>query len=143
MKQLRLQGTPNPKQRAFFLSTAPHTAYGGARGGGKSWAMRRKLVLLALRYPGLQELLLRRTLPELQENHVRPLMAELSGAAKYHQTQRCFLFPNGSRIKLGYCDQEKDVYQYQGQEYDAAIFLSMHSPPLIAEPLSADPLLPL
>ena len=112
MKQLRLSGTPNEKQRAFFLSTAPHTAYGGARGGGKSWAMRRKLVLLALRYPGLQELLLRRTLPELQENHVRPLLQELNGAVKYNQTQRSFLFPNGSRIKLGYCDQEKDVYQY-------------------------------
>ena len=53
MKTLRLIGKPNPKQQAFFLSTAPHTAYGGVRGGGKSWAMRRKLVLLTLRYPGL------------------------------------------------------------------------------------------
>ena len=34
MKTLRLTGAPNPKQQAFFLSTAPHTAYGGARGGG-------------------------------------------------------------------------------------------------------------
>ena len=118
MKTLHLSGTPNPKQQAFFLSTAPHTAYGGARGGGKSWAMRRKLVLLALRYPGLNELLLRRTLPELQENHVLPLLKELSGCVSYHQTQRCFTFPNGSRIKLGYCDKEADVFQYQGQEYD-------------------------
>ena len=115
---VRLTGVPNPKQAAFFRASARHIAYGGARGGGKSWAMRRKFVLLAFRYSGLELLLLRRTLPELHENHVRPLLAELNGVAKYHATRREFLFPNGSRIRLGYCDSEDDVYQYQGQEYD-------------------------
>jgi len=113
-----LKGYPNPRQIEFFASRARHTAYGGARGGGKSWAMRRKFVLLALCYESLQLLLLRRTLPELNENHVRPLLTELSGFVTYNQTHRVFTFPNGSRIKLGYCDSEKDVYQYQGQEYD-------------------------
>ncbi len=116
--EIHLCGCPNPKQVEFFMSRARHTAYGGARGGGKSWAMRRKFVLLASRYPGLQILLLRRTLPELTENHVRPLLTELSGFVSYNQTQRVFTFPNGSRICLGYCDLEKDVYRYQGQEYD-------------------------
>lgn len=115
---VRLEGIPNPRQQEFFLANTRHIAYGGARGGGKSWAMRRKFVLLAFRYSGLQLLLLRRTLPELTENHVRPLLRELYGIAQYNQSQRVFLFPNGSRIKLGYCDMEKDVYQYQGQEYD-------------------------
>ena len=40
--------TPNPRQQAFFRAEAANIAYGGARGGGKSWAMRRKLVLLAM-----------------------------------------------------------------------------------------------
>ena len=53
---------PNPRQQEFFRSTARYTAYGGARGGGKSFAMRRKMVLLAMRYPRLRLLLLRRTL---------------------------------------------------------------------------------
>ena len=114
---LCLHGTPNPRQREFFLSRARHTAYGGARGGGKSWAMRRKLVLLALNYPQLNVLLLRRTLPELRENHLLPLQRELYGAVSYSSTERVFNFPNGSRIKLGYCDTAFDVYQYQGQEY--------------------------
>ena len=114
---LILRGQPNPRQREFFLSRSRHTAYGGARGGGKSWAMRRKLVLLALNYPGLNILLLRRTLPELRENHVLPLQKELYGFAPYNATERVFNFPNGSRIKLGYCDAAGDVYQYQGQEY--------------------------
>ena len=115
--KLILHGTPNSRQREFFLSRARHTAYGGARGGGKSWAMRRKFVLLALRYPELNLLLLRRTLPELRENHIIPLQRELYGIAPYNSTERVFRFPNGSRIKLGYCDTAQDVYQYQGQEY--------------------------
>ena len=64
---------PNKRQQEFFRSTARHTAYGGARGGGKSWAMRRKMVMLAMRYPHLRLLLLRRSLQELRENHVLPL----------------------------------------------------------------------
>ena len=117
-KTILLRGAPNPQQRAFFLCTARHVAYGGARGGGKSWAMRRKFILLALSHPNLQLLLLRRTLPELMENHGRPLQRELAGIAAYQAGSRSFLFRNGARIRLGYCDREADVYQYQGQEYD-------------------------
>ncbi|MCL2739664.1 MAG: phage terminase large subunit [Oscillospiraceae bacterium] len=116
--KLILWGKPNLKQEQFFLSLARHTAYGGARGGGKSWAMRRKFVLLALAYENLKLLLLRRTLTELRENHTLALMAELGDVAKYTERERAFVFPNGSRLKLGYCDSETDVLQYQGQEYD-------------------------
>ena len=115
--KLMLEGFPSERQREFFLSRARHTAYGGARGGGKSWAMRRKFILLALRYPGLNLLLLRRMLPELRENHLIPMQRELYGFAVYNSAERVFRFPNGSRIKLGYCDTLQDVYQYQGQEY--------------------------
>ena len=118
MHALLLSGTPNPRQAEFFRAQARHTAYGGARGGGKSWAMRRKLVLLAFATPGLNALLLRRTLPELRENHVVPLLRELHGVADYNAAERVFRFPNGARLRLGYCDGANDVYQYQGQEYD-------------------------
>lgn len=111
-------GSPNPKQARFFESRARYIGYGGARGGGKSWAMRTKLVLLALRYPRLNLLLLRRTLPELRENHLLPLQKILGGAAVYNSTEKAFRFANQSRIRLGYCESETDVFQYQGQEYD-------------------------
>nr|DAX12953.1 MAG TPA: Large subunit terminase [Caudoviricetes sp.] len=122
-----LRGTPNPRQEEFFKATARHIAYGGARGGGKSWAMRRKFVLLALHYEGLRLLLLRRTFPELQNNHIRQLCDELCGGgkaaiARYNKDERTFTFQNGSIIKLGYCDAEGDVLQYQGQEYDVVGF---------------------
>lgn len=109
---------PNPRQVEFFSANARHVAYGGARGGGKSWSMRVKFILLAIQYPGLKLLLLRRTLPELRENHVIPLQGILYGFAKYKDSEKAFIFPNGSRIKLGYCDNDSDVYQFQGQEYD-------------------------
>lgn len=113
---------PNAQQIKFFKAQAKHTCYGGARGGGKSWAMRRKFVMLAMRYAGLKILLLRRTLPELRNNHILPLQSELYGYAKYNQQERAFIFPNGSRLSLGYCDNEGDMLQYQGQEYDVIGF---------------------
>ena len=104
-------------QTEFFLSDAKYTCYGGARGGGKSWAMRTLLVLTALKYPNLNILLLRRTLPELRENHIIPMRSMLHGVAKYNATEKTFTFPNGSRIVAGYLANEGDILQYQGQEY--------------------------
>jgi len=115
---LRLEGVPNEKQRQFFASKTRYTAYGGARGGGKSWALRRKLILMCLRYENLRCLVIRRSFPELRENHILPLLSELKDFCKYTDSKKCFEFPNGSRISLGYCSAESDVLQYQGQEYD-------------------------
>lgn len=109
---------PNPRQLEFFKARARHICYGGARGGGKSWAMRTKFILLALKYPGLRLLLLRRTLGELRQNHVLPLISSIGNIARYNSTNMEFNFPNGSMIKLGYCEAEKDINRYQGHEYD-------------------------
>ncbi len=109
---------PYPKQIEFFTSSAPRIAYGGARGGGKSWAMRVKFILLALSYDGIQILLLRRTFPELRENHILPLQKALKGIAVYKDSTKEFIFKNSSRIKLGYCQNESDILQYQGQAYE-------------------------
>ncbi len=114
--------TPNERQKEFFLAKARHIAYGGARGGGKSWAMRRKFVLLALRYKGLKLLLLRRTMPELRKNHILPLLQELNGYASYKSAEKAFIFPNGSRLELGYCDNDADTLRYQGAEFDVIGF---------------------
>lgn len=113
---------PNPKQIEFFKATAQRIAYGGARGGGKSWAARRKAVMLCMRYPKLKVLFLRRTMPELRENHIIPLLEELAGYAKYRQDEKTFIFPNGARLKLCYCDCDRDQLQYQGQENDVIFF---------------------
>lgn len=110
--------TLNPKQATFFRSRKRFIAYGGARGGGKSWAIDRKAPLLALKFAGIKILLLRRTYKDLERNHVRVLEPLLSGIARYSKQEKCFYFPNGSILELGYCASESDVLQYQGQEYD-------------------------
>lgn len=112
-----------PKQEEFCKSKAKYTCYGGARGGGKSFVARIKAILLALFYPGIQILLLRRTYAELYKNHVLPLQKELRSKQKdriatWNMQDKIFTFPNGSRIVLGYCDTESDVLQYQGQAYE-------------------------
>ena len=110
------------KQYAFLSSDKKHVGFGGARGGGKSWSVRTKAKILAVSYPGIKLLIVRRTFPELVNNHINQLIDELHGIAKYNKTEKVFTFPNGSTIKFGYCNNDKDLDQYQGAEYDV-IFL--------------------
>ncbi len=113
-----ISGLPNERQKEFFASRAKFTAYGGARGGGKSWALRRKLAAMCLRYPELHCLLVRRSLGELKSNHVIPFLKEYGSFITYSASNSCLYFPNGSRIDLGFCANDGDALRYQGQEYD-------------------------
>ena len=70
-------GTPNAKQDEFLRCKKKYVAFGGARGGGKSWAVRCKAKLLALRYAGIRILLVRRSLAELEANHLAFLTLEV------------------------------------------------------------------
>ena len=110
------------KQYAFLSSDKKHVGFGGARGGGKSWSVRTKAKILAATYSGIKLLIVRRTFPELVNNHINQLRDELHGLARYNKTEKVFTFPNGSTIKFGYCNNDKDLDQYQGAEYDV-IFL--------------------
>ena len=92
---------PNDKQALALREGHRYVGYGGARGGGKSWFVRWKAVLLCLHYPGIKVLITRKTYKELDNNHIQPLA-----------------FPNGSTISFGDCATEADLGQYQGAEYD-------------------------
>ena len=118
MGKVKIAGIPSEKQKEFFASHAKYTAYGGARGGGKSWALRRKLVGLCLRYPGIRCLIVRRSYPELISNHVEPFLSEYGELITYRDRDKCMSFRGGSAIYLGYCSSERDTLRYQGQEYD-------------------------
>ena len=109
---------PNPKQELAFRETHRYVGYGGARGGGKSWFVRWKAVLLCLRYKGIKVLITRRTYKELDNNHIQPLLQLLHGVASYNRSDKRFTFPNGSTISFGYCATDADLGQYQGAEYD-------------------------
>ena len=121
MKNLVLT-EPFPKQRLFMTATNRHVCYGGARGGGKSHAVRLKAVIMALKYKKIKQIIIRRTYPELISNHVTPLLDQLAGLAKYNKTDKEFTFPNGSSIKMMYCDGDKDLSRFQGLEADIVYF---------------------
>lgn len=110
------------KQYKFLSASQKHVGFGGARGGGKSWSVRTKAKILAATYAGIKILIVRRTYPELVNNHINQLCEELNGLARYNKSEKIFTFPNGSSIKFGYCNNDRDLDQYQGAEYDV-VFL--------------------
>ena len=108
----------NERQKLFFRARKRFVAYGGARGGGKTWAVREKAVLLAGRYPGINIMIIRQTYGDLRKNHILPLQLELDGVAEWKEKDMRFIFANGSSIWFGYCQADRDLRRYQGQEYD-------------------------
>lgn len=111
-------GALNPKQKLFCQSRTRYTAYGGARGGGKTHVLRLKAVMGALAYPGIRILILRREYPELEQTVIIPLRKLIPGElAVYNGTMHMFSFANGSVIKFGHYGPGDDL-EYQGQEYD-------------------------
>lgn len=110
--------SPQPKQIEFLKAKANVVGFGGARGGGKSWAIRFKAIVLALKYKGIKILILRRSYQELRDNHILPLQKLLLNIAQWREIDKAFIFPNGSRIAVGYCLNDNDLLQYQGKEYD-------------------------
>lgn len=118
-----------PKQKQFVRSNTMFTTYGGARGGGKSRGVQELCKIYAKLFPGIQILLVRRTYKDIFKNHVIPLQVQLhcvvdndpKRAATWSRDEGAFKFANGSRITVGYCDNEMDVLQYQGLAYDMVI----------------------
>lgn len=109
---------PNPRQMLFMKAKNKYVIFGGARGGGKSWAVRWKAVLMCLKYAGIRVMIMRRSYPELLENHIKPLRGLLHEIAKYNGTEHEFRFCNGSTIKFMYCERDGDLDRIQGHEYD-------------------------
>ena len=119
MSQVLVIGEAQPKQREFMLAREKYIAFGGARGGGKSWVLREKLKRMAIRYPGIKMLLVRKHLEDLRLNHINPLRADIPECvARYKENEKTFYFTNGSIIKLAYFKHDNDALKYQGQEYD-------------------------
>ena len=115
-------GSPNSEpQWEFFLSRAKYTCYGGARGGGKSWAIVRKAALGLYSYPGIRILMLRREYDQMENPIIAPMLQILPRQGyRYSKTDHLLTMPNGSQIKFGNMpDYDAAVGgKYQGQSYD-------------------------
>lgn len=111
-------GIVQPKQKEFYTAQAARVGFGGARGGGKSHAVRKKAPMMALKYPGIKIAIIRRTYPLLKSNHIDEMTQDLRGIARYVKQDKEMLFPNGSKIVFKYCDNDTDADNFQGLEFD-------------------------
>ena len=73
---------PTERQESFLSDRHRYIAFGGARGGGKSFAVRLKACLMCLNFPGIRIMIVRRTYPEVAVFDVegfRVLMTHIGG----------------------------------------------------------------
>ena len=115
-------GSPNSDpQWRFFLSTAKYTCYGGARGGGKSWAVIRKAAMGAYNYKEIKILVVRREYEQMENPIIQPMLKILApGTYQYNKTDHLLTFSNGSIIKFGNMPdyEAATAGKYQGQSWD-------------------------
>ena len=105
-------------QTDFLAAPEREVFYGGARGGGKSYAM----LIDPLRYCHKEThraLLIRRTMPELRDliNHSQRLYSRAFPGAKWREQEKEWRFPSGAKIEFGYAENMTDALRYQGQSY--------------------------
>ncbi|HZT73421.1 MAG TPA: terminase family protein [Terriglobales bacterium] len=104
-------------QRRALGADAELLLFGGAAGSLKS----ETLLVDAIREhanPNLRAILFRRSYPELEKTLIRrsrQLYPALGGV--YHEAKRTWTFPSGATLEFAYCEDDGDVYRYQGAEY--------------------------
>ena len=105
-------------QEDFLAAGETDVLFGGAAGGGKSYAMLIDPLRFAHR-PAHRALIIRRSMPELREiiDKSRELYPKAFPGAKYKEVEKLWNFPSGAKVEFGFLERDADVYRYQGQAY--------------------------
>jgi len=110
---------PNAGPQTDFLAAPERDVlYGGAAGGGKSYAMLIDPLRFAHR-SAHRALILRRSMPELREliDKSRELYPRAFPGCRYKEVEKLWSFPSGAKVEFGFLERDADVYRYQGQAY--------------------------
>lgn len=117
VKEIKLDYEPQPKQKVLHETPAQLILYGGSAGGAKSHGMRWDLYSWCLTVPGIDTYLFRKTLPELEKNHIQKMRHEMPPElGTYSEQRKRFEFFNGSLLNMCFCETDDDVIKYQGAE---------------------------
>jgi hypothetical protein len=111
--------SPNEGPQTDFLAAGEtDVLYGGAAGGGKSYAMLVDPLRFAHR-GAHRALILRRSMPELLEliDKSRELYPKAFPGCRYREVEKLWNFPSGAKVEFGFLERDADVYRYQGQAY--------------------------
>lgn len=97
--------------------------YGGARGGGKShWGISQVVADDCQRFPGLKFLYLRKV-GKAGREAIQDLRRDVlhSTPHEYKQQEGLLVLSNGSRVVLGHYQNDRDIDNYLGLQYDGAL----------------------
>jgi hypothetical protein len=109
---------PQPMQQKFLENNADICVYGGAAGGGKSWAILLE-PLYHVRNSGFNAVIFRRTFPQIsqpgglwdQSGKVYP-----DFEATPNMTDTKWKFPSGATVRFAHLQYDKNVFDWMGSE---------------------------
>lgn len=120
-EQRRIAWSPQPRQARLISCPAQEIFMGGSRGGGKTDGVIGHYYSRMIKWgPAAKGLILRRTLKGLRamEDRCKEIYGTIFPVKDHWKEQdKTWIFPNGAKLVMNYCDTDADVLQYQGHDY--------------------------
>jgi phage terminase large subunit-like protein len=116
MPTIDLRPQSGPQER-FLASQADIAIYGGAAGGGKSWALLVDPLRHALNNKEFGAVIFRRTVPQIRNegalwDESLKIYSPLRGQPKAHTLE--WSWPQGGTVSFSHLQYDEDVYAWQG-----------------------------
>lgn len=123
-QEITIRPQRGPQER-FLATSADIAIYGGAAGGGKSWALLLDPLRHALSNPEFGAVIFRRTVPQIRNegalwDESMKLYAPLGGSPKSHTLE--WAFKGGGTVSFSSLQYDEDVNSWQGSQIAALLF---------------------